>query len=92
MDCSSVPLFLLIVKPQFLTLGVDCLGAEEMMSQLCSLQKLAVQLTGIANVLEVMVSSIKETFSGPLHDLHQLLESTLKAKQVQFFRLYQEWF
>lgn len=57
------------------------LGAEDMKSKFRSLQKLAVQLTGIANVLEVMVSSIKETFSGPLHDLHHLLESTLKAKQ-----------
>lgn len=58
-----------------------CLGAEGMKSNLCSLQKLVVQLTGIANVLEVMVSSIKEAFSGPLHDLHYLLENILKAKQ-----------
>lgn len=77
--CSSVTQFLVSLSSYVV---VDSLGAEEMKSELCSLQKLAGLLTGIANVLEVMVSSIKETFTGPLHDLHFLLESTLKSKQV----------
>ncbi|XP_029117136.2 E3 ubiquitin-protein ligase HOS1 isoform X1 [Elaeis guineensis] len=54
---------------------------ETMQSELSLLQMLALRLTGISNVLEVMYSSFKETFSGQLHDLHHLLENTLKAKQ-----------
>ncbi|KAK8948070.1 E3 ubiquitin-protein ligase HOS1 [Platanthera guangdongensis] len=54
---------------------------EEMKSKLCSLQKSASQLTGISNVLEVMVSSFKDNISAQLNDLHFLLNSTLKTKQ-----------
>ncbi|XP_038970544.1 E3 ubiquitin-protein ligase HOS1-like isoform X1 [Phoenix dactylifera] len=57
------------------------LGLEAMQSELSLLQMFALQLTGISNVLEVMDSLFKETFSGQLHDLHHLLENTLKAKQ-----------
>nr|CAD1816807.1 unnamed protein product [Ananas comosus var. bracteatus] len=52
-----------------------------MKSELCSFQKFASQLAGISSVLEVMVSLFKDTFSAQLPDLHQLLESTLKAEQ-----------
>ncbi|KAK8934344.1 E3 ubiquitin-protein ligase HOS1 [Platanthera zijinensis] len=55
---------------------------EEMKSKLCSLQKSASQLTGISNVLEVMVSSFKDNISAQLNDLHFLLNSTLKTKQT----------
>lgn len=57
------------------------LGLEEMQSELSLLQKFALQLTGISNVLEVMDSSFKGTFSGQLHDLHHLLDNIMKAKQ-----------
>lgn len=63
---------------------IDKCGTEAMQSELSLLQMFALQLTGISNVLEVMDSSFKDTFSGQLHDLHHLLENTLKAKQVIF--------
>lgn len=57
------------------------LEKEEMKSQLSVLQKFVVHLTGISNVLEVMVSSFKDNFPGQLYDLQHLMENTLKAKQ-----------
>lgn len=84
---SSCSFVLTIIESLFLNIGVDSLGVEEMKTNLSSFQKLVFQLTGVSNVLEVMVSSFRETFSGPLHDLHHLLESTLKAKQVRILRL-----
>lgn len=59
-----------------------------MKSELCLFQKFASQLAGISSVLEVMVSLFKDTFSAQLPDLHQLLESTLKAEQVYCPRLF----
>lgn len=59
-----------------------------MKSELRLFQKFASQLAGISSVLEVMVSLFKDTFSAQLHDLHQLLESTLKAEQVYFPRIF----
>ncbi|XP_020261544.1 E3 ubiquitin-protein ligase HOS1 [Asparagus officinalis] len=58
-----------------------CLGAEEMKSKISLFQKMTLKLTGISNVLEVIVSSLNGTFFGPMHDMHYLLESILKAKQ-----------
>ncbi|KAL0902861.1 hypothetical protein M5K25_028464 [Dendrobium thyrsiflorum] len=52
-----------------------------MKSNLCSFQKLVSQLNGVSNILEVMVSSFKDTLSAQLSDLHFLLCSTLKTKQ-----------
>ncbi|XP_073007314.1 E3 ubiquitin-protein ligase HOS1 isoform X2 [Typha latifolia] len=52
-----------------------------MKSKLDLFQKFAMQLTGISSVLEIMVLSFKETVAAQVHDLHQLLESTMKAKQ-----------
>ncbi|PKA66296.1 E3 ubiquitin-protein ligase HOS1 [Apostasia shenzhenica] len=56
-------------------------GLEEMKLNLTFLQKLASQLTGISNVLEVMVSSLKENFSAEANDLHCFSDGTLKTKQ-----------
>ncbi|XP_072976518.1 E3 ubiquitin-protein ligase HOS1-like isoform X8 [Typha angustifolia] len=56
-------------------------GVQEMKSKLDLFQKFAMQLTGISSVLEIMVLSFKETVAAQVHDLHQLLESTMKAKQ-----------
>jgi E3 ubiquitin-protein ligase HOS1 len=53
-----------------------------MMSKLSQLQKFAVQLAGISSVVEVMITSFSEAVSAHVNDLHQLMESTLKAKQV----------
>ncbi|KAL5217406.1 hypothetical protein ABZP36_018090 [Zizania latifolia] len=54
---------------------------EMMMSKLYQLQKFAVQLTGISNVVEVMIASFSEAVSAHVNDLHQLMENILKAKQ-----------
>lgn len=54
---------------------------EAMSSQVHLFQKIAFQLTGISNVLEVMNSSFKGTLSVQLEELHHLLENVLKAKQ-----------
>lgn len=56
-------------------------GLEMMMSKLSQLQKFAVQLAGISSVVEVMITSFSEAVSAHVNDLHQLMESTLKAKQ-----------
>ncbi|KAF0888472.1 hypothetical protein E2562_014710 [Oryza meyeriana var. granulata] len=56
-------------------------GSETMISKLSQLQKFAVQLAGISNVVEVMIASFSEAISAHVNDLHQLMESTLKAKQ-----------
>ncbi|XP_006651795.1 E3 ubiquitin-protein ligase HOS1 isoform X2 [Oryza brachyantha] len=56
-------------------------GLETMISKLSELQKFAVQLAGISSVVEVMITSFSEAVSAHVNDLHQLMESTLKAKQ-----------
>ncbi|WOL18559.1 E3 ubiquitin-protein ligase [Canna indica] len=61
--------------------GIYNRGTEEMKSSLCLMQKLALHLGGLSNVLEVMASSFKETFAAQLNDLHHLLENVLKTKQ-----------
>ncbi|KAH7654309.1 E3 ubiquitin-protein ligase HOS1 protein [Dioscorea alata] len=61
--------------------GIYALGIEAMKDKMNLLQKFVLQLTGVSSVLEVMDASFKETLSAQLHDLHQLLESTLKTKQ-----------
>lgn len=66
----------------FLDCSIDALGIEAMKDKMNLLQKFVLQLTGVSSVLEVMDASFKETLSAQLRDLHQLLESTLKAKQV----------
>uniref|UniRef100_A0A0D9VYQ7 ELYS-like domain-containing protein n=1 Tax=Leersia perrieri TaxID=77586 RepID=A0A0D9VYQ7_9ORYZ len=43
--------------------------------------KFAAQLAGISSVVEVMITSFSEAVSAHVNDLHQLMESTLKAKQ-----------
>jgi E3 ubiquitin-protein ligase HOS1 len=53
-----------------------------MRSKLSQLQNFATQLAGIYSVLEVMVSSFTDAVSTHVNDLHQLIENTLKAKQV----------
>lgn len=53
-----------------------------MRSRVSLMQKFALYLSGLSNVLEVMTSSFKETFAAQVHDLHHLLENVLKAKQV----------
>jgi len=55
-----------------------------MQSKLSQLQKFAAQLAGIYSVLEVMIASFTEAVSAHVNDLHQLIENTLKAKQVLF--------
>lgn len=57
------------------------LDLKGMKSNLCSFQKLASQLIGVSNILEVMVASFKDNLSAQLNDLHVLLSSTLKTKQ-----------
>ena len=61
---------------------LDRSGLETMRSKLSQLQKFATQLAGIYSVLEVMVSSFTDAVSAHVNDLHQLIENTLKAKQV----------
>ncbi|KAJ0975689.1 hypothetical protein J5N97_017654 [Dioscorea zingiberensis] len=61
--------------------GIYTLGIEAMKDKLNLLQKFVLQLTGVSSVLEVMDTSFKDTLSAQLHDLHQLLENTLKTKQ-----------
>ncbi|CAL9147103.1 unnamed protein product [Musa hybrid cultivar] len=56
-------------------------GTEAMRSRVSLMQKFALYLSGLSNVLEVMTSSFKETFAAQVHDLHHLLENVLKAKQ-----------
>ncbi|KAJ8497986.1 hypothetical protein OPV22_008538 [Ensete ventricosum] len=56
-------------------------GTEAMRSRVSLMQKFALHLSGLSNVLEVMTSSFKETFAAQVHDLHHLLENVLKAKQ-----------
>lgn len=57
-----------------------------MESKLSQLQKFAAQLAGISSVLDVMIASFTETVSAHVNDLHQLIENTLKAKQVLFLQ------
>ena len=53
-----------------------------MKSKLPQLQKFAVQLAGISSVVEAMIASFRE--AAHVNDLHQLIENTMKAKQVLF--------
>jgi E3 ubiquitin-protein ligase HOS1 len=55
-----------------------------MKSKLPQLQKFAVQLAGISSVVEAMIASFRE--AAHVNDLHQLIENTMKAKQVSFLK------
>uniref|UniRef100_A0A0E0KIS1 ELYS-like domain-containing protein n=1 Tax=Oryza punctata TaxID=4537 RepID=A0A0E0KIS1_ORYPU len=54
---------------------------EVVIKEWCKKAKFAVQLAGISSVVEVMITSFSEAVSAHVNDLHQLMESTLKAKQ-----------
>ncbi|XP_042420850.1 E3 ubiquitin-protein ligase HOS1 [Zingiber officinale] len=45
------------------------------------MQKFALHLSGLSNVLEVMALSLRQTFAAQLTDLHLLLENVVKTKQ-----------
>ncbi|XP_020592783.1 E3 ubiquitin-protein ligase HOS1 [Phalaenopsis equestris] len=57
------------------------LDLKGMKSSMSLFQRSTSQLSGISNVLEVMVSSFKDNLSAQLNDFHFLLSSTLKTKQ-----------
>ncbi|KAI4327152.1 hypothetical protein L6164_019648 [Bauhinia variegata] len=57
------------------------LDVEGIKSELSLLFKFTTYLCGISNVLEVLVSSFKDTLSAQLHDLDHLKESITKTKQ-----------
>lgn len=53
-----------------------------MEEHLTSLLKLSVKLLGLANVIEVLESSIKGSLSAKNHDLDHLQDRILRTKQV----------
>lgn len=53
-----------------------------MEEHLTSLLKLSVKLLGLANVIEVLESSIKGSLSAKIHDLDHLQDRILRTKQV----------
>ncbi|KAK2981617.1 hypothetical protein RJ640_012899 [Escallonia rubra] len=62
--------------------GIYSLTVLEMKDRMSSLLKSSVKLAGISNVLEVLESSFKGSFSAHFKDLHHLQESVSKTKQV----------
>ncbi|KAJ8754414.1 hypothetical protein K2173_002865 [Erythroxylum novogranatense] len=57
------------------------LEAEDVKDRLDLLPKFSFRLGAILNVLEVLVSSIRDSLSAQLHDLQLLEENALKTKQ-----------
>lgn len=70
----------------FLTFTIDNCTVKEMEEYLTSLLKLSVKLAGLANVIEVLESSIKGSLSAKLHDLDHLQDRILRTKQVNFLK------
>ncbi|KAK3039525.1 hypothetical protein RJ639_028107, partial [Escallonia herrerae] len=62
--------------------GIYSLTVLKMKDRMSSLLKSSVKLAGISNVLEVLESSFKGSFSAHFKDLHHLQESVSKTKQV----------
>lgn len=67
---------------EFLTFAIDNCTVKEMEEHLTSLLKLSVKLLGLANVIEVLESSIKGSLSAKNHDLDHLQDRILRTKQV----------
>lgn len=67
---------------EFLTFAIDNCTVKEMEEHLTSLLKLSVKLLGLANVIEVLESSIKGSLSAKIHDLDHLQDRILRTKQV----------
>lgn len=66
---------------------IDNLTVEELKESLSSLLKFSVKLAGLANVVDVLESSFKDSLSAKLHDLYHLQENILKTKQVNLLKL-----
>ncbi|KAK6117455.1 hypothetical protein DH2020_048782 [Rehmannia glutinosa] len=62
-------------------LAIYKLTVLEMKTKLSLLQKISSKLAAMANVLEVLESSFRDSTSAMLQDLNHLLESILKTKQ-----------
>ncbi|KAK3014402.1 hypothetical protein RJ639_008830, partial [Escallonia herrerae] len=62
--------------------GIYSLTVLKMKDRMSSLLKSSVKLAGISNVLEVLESSFKGSFSAHFKDLHHLQESVSKTKQM----------
>lgn len=74
---------------EFLTSAIDNCTVKEMEEHLTSLLKLSVKLSGLANVIEVLESSIKGSLSAniaKIHDLDHLQDRILRTKQVNFLK------
>jgi hypothetical protein len=81
MQFKMVPNF--VIASLMINSNIDKGGVEAMQKDMPLMQNLITQLKGICMIIEAMVSFFDESVHAQVNDLHQLLEDTTKAKQVQ---------
>jgi TM2 domain-containing membrane protein YozV len=85
MQFKMVPNF--VIVSLMINSNIDKGGVEAMQKDMPLMQNLITQLKGICMIIEAMVSFFDESVHAQVNDLHQLLEDTTKAKQVQALTL-----